>query len=475
MNNHQLLKAILRNDLGSFIHRTFQTVVPGESFKASWHIDAIAWCLTQCLEGDIRRLIITMPPRSLKSICASVAFPAWVLGRDPTKKIVCASYSENLAIKMARDCRAVMQSPWYRKIFLKTRIDREKNSELEFMTTQRGFRMATSVGGTLTGRGGNMIIIDDPIKPQDAMSEALREMTRQWYDNTLYTRLDDKTESVIILIMQRVHIDDLVGHVLEKEDWVHLNLPAIAPADQRIRISLDAYHDRAEGEVLHPEREPMEALERIKANIGTYNFNAQYLQTPMPPEGNLIRWGWFRFYKERPERGGKDQIVQSWDTASKAEELNNYSACTTWLVRGEEYYLLDVARERLEYPALKRRIVELAHRHEADAVLIEDKASGTSLIQDLREEGSIRPIPIEPEGDKVTRMSAQSAKLEGGRVLLPERAAWLGDFQTEVLQFPHGRHDDQVDSMSQFLGWIRKRSALRIKAWGQRIATLPLY
>jgi predicted phage terminase large subunit-like protein len=173
----------------------------------------------------------------------------------------------------------------------------------------------------------------------------------------------------------------------------------------------------------------------------------------------MIRWDWFRFYVEVPPRGVNDRIIQSWDTASKAGEIHDYSVCTTWQEHDGNYYLIDVFRERLEYPDLRKQVIAQAERFEADVVLIEDKGSGTHLlIQDLNDQGIIRPIPILPEGDKVTRMSAQSAKIEAGYVCLPKNASWLQDFHTEMLQFPHGRFDDQVDSLSQFLGWVSEPS-----------------
>jgi len=398
-----------------------------------------------------------MPPRSLKSICASVAFPAWVLGRDPTARIIAVSYAAELAGKHARDCRAVMNNAWYRRIFPRARTEGGKNTELEFETVLRGFRLGTSVGGTLTGRGGNFIIIDDPMKPDQAESEAERQSVNQWYDNTLYSRLDNKAEDVIILVMQRLHVDDLVAHVQAKEAWVTLNIPAIAQADEQYRIADDKFYDRKAGELLHPSREPQAALDVIKRNLGTQTFSAQYLQEPVPAGGAMVKWDWFRSYAEPPERGAGDFVTQSWDTASKGADVNSFSVCTTWLRRGADHYLLDVFRKRLEYPALKKQVEALAERWKPDAVLIEDKGSGTSLIQNLRQEGRVMPLPIQPVGDKIVRASAQSAKIEGGHVLLPEKASWLEDFRLEIMAFPHGRFDDQVDSVSQYLGWAHDR------------------
>ncbi len=461
------LRAHLRHHLSGFIQKCFTSVAPARAYRHNWHIDVIAWHLQECLAGNIKRLIITLPPRHLKSICASVAFPAWALGQDPSLRIIAASYSAELARKHALDCRAVMEAPWYSSLFPRTRLHPDKNTEFEFMTTARGFRLATSVGGTLTGRGANFIVIDDPMKPTDAMSDIKRETVSQWFDGTLYSRLDNKAEDIIVLIMQRLHQDDLVGHVLAQEPWVHINIPAIAEEPERFQRGLDRFVERLPGDILHPEREPMATLENIKATLGTYNFSAQYQQTPVPPGGALIKWGWFRSYQERPAKEGDDRTILSWDTASKAGEINDYSVCTTWQESGDSYYLIDVFRRRLEYPDLKRRVVEEAQRHGADVVLIEDKGSGTHLIQDLQRDDVVRPIAIEPRGDKVTRMSAQTGKIEAGYVLLPECAPWLQDFQTEILQFPHGRHDDQVDSLSQFLAWVsRPIREIRIRQWG---------
>jgi predicted phage terminase large subunit-like protein len=454
----RLLEVVLRHDLVSFIQRTVQTVSPAADYQHNWHIDAMAWHLRQCFEGKIRRLIITVPPRYLKSICASVAFPAWIHGQDPTRRIICASYASELTSKHARDCRTVMESAWYKAVFPQTRINPKKNAELEFETTRQGYRFGTSLGGALTGRGGNIIIVDDPIKPADAMSEVKREAVKQWFDGTLFSRLDSKKRDTIIIVMQRVHEDDLVGHVLGKDSgWVHLDLPAITEEAQSIPVGDNTFHHRAFGDVLHPEREPMEILEKIKAEMGGMAFSAQYQQRPVPTEGNLVKWDWFRTYAHPPAHNADGRIVQSWDTASKAGELNDYSVCTTWLKKGRDYYLLDVLRERLEYPFLRKRVIDMKRRHGAKVVLIEDKGSGTQLIQDLKRGKDVRPIAIEADADKVTRMSNQSAKIEAGQVWLPERAAWLETFKAEMLAFPNSKFDDQVDSVSQFIWWAEDR------------------
>jgi predicted phage terminase large subunit-like protein len=452
----------------AFTQRCFQTVVPGQTFLPNWHLEAVTHQLERVRRGETRRLLITLPPRNLKSICASVAFPAFVLGHDPSVRIVCASYAQDLTAKHARDCRLVMENAWYQQLFPRTRLDPRKNTETEFETTARGTRLGTSVGGTLTGRGGNLILIDDPMKPADAMSETKRASVAEWYDSTLSSRLDRKTEDAIVLIMQRLHVHDLVGHVLEKATpWTHLDLPAIAEEPQEIELGPGTTYRREAGELLHPEREPRSVLEELRAAMGSQAFSAQYQQRPVPPEGALIKRGWLRTYASRPAWQPGDRIVQSWDTASKADKTSDYSVCTTWLVRKNEYYLLDVLRVRLEYPDLRRKILSHAKAHGAKTILIEDASSGASLLQELRREGGIRPIAIKPEGDKIVRLEGQSARIEAGHVLLPEEAPWLGDFLRELLAFPHGRFDDQVDSFSQLLSWAaRPRPRIYIGSLG---------
>lgn len=227
-----LLDAILRSEFYSFVQAAFPIVSSGEALLRNWHIEVMAYALTRVMRGEIKRLIINVPPRSLKSITASVAFVAFLLGHDPTRRIICVSYAESLARKHARDTRALMRSPLYRRLFPGTRISPLKDTELEFMTTKGGFRLATSVGGALTGRGGSLAILDDPMNPVEAYSETSREAVKQWYANTLLSRLDNKAEDAIVVVMQRLHIDDLVGHLLEHDDWEVLKLPAIAQSDE---------------------------------------------------------------------------------------------------------------------------------------------------------------------------------------------------------------------------------------------------
>jgi hypothetical protein len=338
----EIVSAILRSDLYSFIRASFPIISGGGQFMPNWHLEAIAYELSEVIRGSSRRLMITVPPRSLKSICASVALPAFALGHDPTCKIICVSYSDLLARKHANDCRALIHSAFFRALFPATRISPQKDTETEIMTTARGSRLATSVGGTLTGRGGNLMIIDDPLKPQEAQSESARESVKQWFANTLLSRLDHKIDGSIVVVMQRLHPDDLVGHLLEQGGYKHLNLPAVAEEECVIDLGPNRRHRRSRGDLLHPERESRAALRQLKAEMGTMEFAAQYQQAPIPAAGNLIKWSWFNFYDSPPTPGRKDKIIVSWDTAQSSRELADYSVCVVLLVRGETIYILDI-------------------------------------------------------------------------------------------------------------------------------------
>ena len=415
-------------------------------------------------DGRMRRLIINIPPRHLKSLAASIALPAWLLGHDPAKAIVNVTYGQELSDKFARDCRAIMMADWYRALFT-TRLSSPRSPLQELVTTQGGFRLATSVGGVLTGRGADLIVIDDPLKPSDAMSETRRVAANEWFDGTLYSRLNDKSRGAIVIIMQRLHEDDLVGHVLKQEGWEVVSFPAIAEIDEEHIVETPfgkRTFVRRTGDALHAERESLETLARIRSTVGEYNFAGQYQQTPAPAGGGMVKEAWFRRYRPDERPASFDQIVQSWDTANKPSELADYSVCTTWGVKGPNFYLLNVLRKKLAFPDLKRAVREQSDLFNPTVILIEDKASGTQLIQDLLDAGLSRVTRYKPDGDKIMRLHAQTATIENGFVHLPETAHWLADYLHELILFPAGRYDDQVDSTAQALAWTK----IRPPGWG---------
>ena len=458
-NPQAVLKALLNLDFGVFLRKAFPWIRGGDMIGWNWHLDAIVHRLNQVASGESRRLLVTMPPRNLKSITISVAWVAWMLGKDPRLNFVCVSYSNELASKLARDCSALLEAPWYRELFPSTILSPKRSASGDFETTRGGGRLATSITGTLTGRGGDIIIIDDPIKPDEANSETTREAVNHWYQSTLSSRLNDKASGAIICVMQRLHESDLAGLLLEQGGWDQLTLPAIATDDEIIPLPRGRKHERRVGDVLHPAREARSTLNQQKLSMGSSAFEAQYQQQPVPATGNLIKAEWLVTYQRSPELHG--QIVQSWDTASKDGADNDWSVCITALVTRSEIRILDVFRRKMLFPDLKRHCIRLALDWHAQALLIEDAASGTQLIHALRAEqprSMPLPVPCKPEGDKYSRMAGASGQIEAGQLLLPNDASWLASFKSEILGFPNARHDDQADALSQLMSWVLRSS-----------------
>jgi predicted phage terminase large subunit-like protein len=365
-----------------------------------------------------------------------------------------------LADKLAADCRCVIASNWYQDLFPDTRLVAGRQAIHDFTTTQKGFRLATSIGGVLTGRGADYIVIDDPLKPDEALSETQRKAVNDCYDHSLLTRLNDKQKGHIILIMQRLHENDLVGHVLKQGGWELLKFPAIAEEDENYLIQTpygQKRFARRRGEALHPDRESLEVLAQLREVLGEYHFAGQYQQAPSPLGGGMIKRQWFHSYTPQELPKEFQLVFQSWDTANKCSELNDYSVCTTWGTVEKHLYLLDVFRKRMDYPELRRNVKGHADSWKAKNILMEDRSSGTSLIQDLVADGMHCVTRYDPKIEKVMRMHAVSSTIENGFVHIPDQAFWLAEYLHELVVFPNARFDDQVDSTSQALDWFRGR------------------
>lgn len=456
---NRILNLAYRREFQVFLIKVFALLEERQTpLQLSWYIRAICHALTDALERDGARWVITVPPRHLKSIAAAVAFPAFVLGRDPTRKIMVATYSQELARLHATQSRAIMHTPWYRELFPGTRISEDGDRMLEILTTAGGGRKAVSVNGTVTGFGADFFIIDDCLKADDARKEAVREETRAWVDGTLLTRANQLGGGAVISISQRLHEADVAAHLLEK-GYRELCLPAIAEKDERIPIGGEVVHHRKVGDLLGRPGHDRAKLEAERVNLGAQVFSAQFQQNPVAPEGNLIRMEWFETYDEPLPREQYHKVVQSWDTAVSDGPNSDYSVCTTWGFRDGKWSLLDVLRQRLAYPDLKAAVLRLHQQWKADKVIIELAGSGHSLWHEFRAERRFKPIMMKVTEDKETRVNGVTGQLSAGRVLLPVSAPWLEAFRTELRSFPYGKHDDQVDSMTQFLEFdIAKRA-----------------
>ncbi|WP_018322879.1 phage terminase large subunit [Bradyrhizobium sp. WSM2793] len=441
--------AICRVDLIAFVMKAFAFLLPGEKYESEWFHQLIALRLNLSV-GQATRQIINAPPRSLKSFLVSVAWPAFRLGQDPTQQFLCGSYSQQLANSLSANCRRIMEAPWYKELF-PTRL--AKSTEDELVTTKGGYRLAISVGGSLTGFGANTIIVDDPLNATGAASDAQRKSCNEWFDRSLMSRLNDKSKGSIIVLMQRLHQQDLTGHLIDRGGWDHLVLPAIAAQDTTIQLQNGSFVWK-EGELLQA-RERCDILDDVRTQVGSLVFQTQYLQDPAPDEGNDLKREWLRAYDVLPTRQSGDEIVLSCDTAAKAGDKSNYSTCLVFLIRNRnQYYLIDVWRGKVEFHELSRIMREQAAKHRPNAMLIEDTAMGSPLIADLRQRAGLQGVvAIRPTKDKRSRMSGETAKLQAGSLMLPLTAPWLDDFMLEFVSFPFGKTDDMMDALSQFLTW----------------------
>jgi predicted phage terminase large subunit-like protein len=457
MTLREKYEQLQRECLFAFVAHYFNVLNPGRAYRRARHVEAMCVALERVARGRCKRLIITVPPRHLKSTAVAVTFPAWILGSDPSKKILVSSYGADLAQAHARSFRTVIQQPSFRQLFPHFRVDSVRDTASETVTTMHGGRKAVSLGGPVTGFGADIIIIDDQMKATDAHSPIMRAQVQTYFDETLFSRLNDKQEGAIIVIQQRLHEDDLVGHLLDRGGWEHINLPAFADQPQSLPLYWNRTFERKIGDVLAPELEDRATLEVIRAQMGPAAFSAQYLQNPMPIDGNRIAWQWFCTYEEPLSRGEYSYIAQSWDTATSADPNADFSVCLTLGYDQGKWDLLDIVRKRLDYPDLLREAKRLYRTWQPDRVIVEDAGTGRALMQSMREElPGIRRraiIPHRPLANKETRLDIQSAKIESGLVVLPECSPWLADFKRELLGFPNARHDDQVDALTQFLEW----------------------
>lgn len=446
ISNSEVLPALLRRSFALFLRFAYREIGGDGSLMWNFHIDAMIHRLAQVQDGRCQRQIITLPPRHLKSVVMT-AWVAWMMGNNPGLRFICASYGQDLADKHARDCIRLMQAPWFRRAFPALKLVRKAVSDFE--TTRGGYRLSTSVGGVLTGRGAHYIVIDDPMKADDHLNENVRKSVIDWFDSSLRWRLESQDLGSIILVMQRLHEGDLAGFLLERGGWDELRLPAIAPEDELIEVGVNRFYQRREGHALHLARQSVEVLEKLKAE-NPYVFAAQFNQNPVPIDGNWVKSAWFGVFQEPPLTG---LTILSLDTASTEGLTSDYSVGIVARYYQKRFYILDVRRARLGFRALQSLVIDLCRQHRVDRLLIENAASGLQLIDMLRPPPKDVPFPIacKPDGPKEVRFYAQASRIQAGEVLLPEAAPWLAEFVSEIVAFPGSRFDDQADALAQLL------------------------
>jgi predicted phage terminase large subunit-like protein len=446
---------LLRNDFVGFAQRAFPEVYPGEQFESNWHIEVLADKLEAVRHGRINRLIINVPPQNMKSFLGSTVFPAFLLGHNPSAKILCISYGEQIANTFSRECRSIMLSPFYQALF-GTRLSDNRQAVEEFTTTAGGSRRAVPWNGAITGSGAHFIIIDDPTKAEDANSEQRRAATIDSFYKTVVSRIS-RESAAIILIMQRLHANDLTGALQKSGSWETIALPAIAEYDESYKVR-NPFGGRTirrpKGEALQPQRVSLDYLHRQRKSQGSRTFDAQYQQKPHGAEDAVVPREWLKYYDGDMQTAEFETRLQSWDTGSKSEEGNSYSVCTNWGVRGQQFYLLDVYRDRVQFRELKDAAISREQVFRPHAILIEMQSLGAPLYQALDELGL--PVHAVDTGNasKANRLRAQSNVFESGKVVLPRQAHWLDAYIEELTNFPDSDYSDQVDSTSQALAWI---------------------
>jgi len=473
----------LAGDLRAFIRAAWHLVEPGREFHSGWHIDAIADKLEAATRGEIRRLVINIPPRHMKSLSVSVFWPVWLWASSPQVRFLTLAYGDDLATRDAVKSRRLIQSRWFRGRFGDVfALTGDQNQKTRYENDRTGYRIATTVGGSATGEGGDVIIIDDPHKADEVHSDVKRQRVLNWHDEVVSFRFNDPAGGVEVVIMQRLHEADLTGHLLARGGWTHLCLPAeyepshpfVWPEDPR----------REAGELLWPEHIDAQQLALLKTDTGSsYAIAGQLQQRPSPAEGGILKRAWWRYFSpewlEYWEGPPLRALVSSWDTALKEKTTSDFTVGTLWGLSGANRYLLRRFRERVGFPDTLAAITEQArwasqHFHGLpQTTLIELAANGPELVAALRSQLQ-GVLGVKVDADKVSRAHAVSAQLEAGNVFVPGAASGDGDYDTaltpswvqelieECAAFPNAAHDDQVDSVTQAL--------LRASAWTSRIA-----
>ena len=452
-----------RRYLKVFVHRAWPILEPVTPLQWNWHLDLLCDYLTAVARGQIRRLIINVPPRSMKSLLCTVFYPVWRWCTEPQRRFMFVSYSEELSSDHSVFRRNVLSSQRYRSGCGRlVRFAKDQNLKTQYENTRRGVMFSTSINGSATGKGCDELIVDDPMNAKKAFSDQERENTNRNFDATFRSRLNDPSKGVIIVIMQRLHDEDLTGHLLRREPkaWTHLKLPAEFERDESwaFPVSACAPKQVKAGDLLWESRFTREVLDDLKTALGSWSYAGQYQQNPAPLQGGVIQREWIQYYRELPSAASM-RWVQSWDCSFKDTKESDYVVGQVWVQVGAYYYLVDQVRERMDFVRTRQAIQQMTAKHpQATTKLIEDKANGPAVISSLRSE-----IPgitaFDPADPKIGRLNAVSPLFEARNIWLPEpsRASWVGDFIEELTHFPKAAHDDQVDACTQALLYMRDR------------------
>ncbi len=485
----------------AFTRGAWHIIEPGTVYKHNWHLDAISAHLEEVSAGSIKLLIINIPPRHMKSIGGSVTWCPWEWGPAdrPHVRFLHSSYAGSLSVRDSLKARRIIQSAWYQRLWGdRVELSGDQNAKLRFENTKSGYRLATSVGGLGTGEGGDRVVVDDPHNVQEAESEAVRESTVEWWTKSMSTRLNDPASGAHVIIMQRLHEKDVAGHELAERaadfksksgECVHLMLPAEFESQRRCVTyvkGLKFFEDprKTEGELLWPERFNARAVQVLKRKLGEYGASGQLQQRPSPVGGGILKKKFFRLWPADSKPPQISYVLASYDTAFTERTQNDPTACLVFGVftyRGEKgAIILDCWTDHLAYPALKKRVMADWHSlyggldgdeqypgKKPDIMLVEEKGSGISLIQDLRR-ARMSVAPYNPGGaDKIARAHMASPLLELGNFWVfesrknpGEPIAWIKPLFKQFDDFPNGENDDLVDAFTQASFYLRDKDML---------------
>lgn len=470
--------------LYEFVRQAWHVIEPGVPFVDGWHLQVICEHLEAITRGELRNLLINIPPRHAKSTIVSVMWPCWEWLHRPHEKFLCASYSSVLSTRDSVKARRLITSPWYQRFWSdRFVLTGDQNQKQRFENDQTGYRIATSVGGTATGEGGSRLLLDDPHGAQDAQSDAMRESAIEWFDMVWSTRRNDPKRDAMVTIMQRLHESDVSGRILELGGWEHLCLPAEWDGTPRTTplYPHKGYDPRTKkGQLLWPERFGETELTALKQQLGEYGTAGQLQQDPVPSGGGILKTACFKLWPAADALPAFEFILQSYDCAFTEKTTGDPTAHSTYGVftrNGERHaLLLDAWDERLSYPDLRRRAIEEwgavygadqkanppRKGRKADRVLVEAKASGQSLLQDLRL-ARVPAIGYNPgNADKISRAHQASPVLERGILWIPESrknpgqfVSWAQPFIKQLTKFPVAEHDDYVDTFTQAVLYLK--------------------
>lgn len=447
ISKEKVLAELYKRDFYTFVLDAFKVLHNGKELDKNWHINFICDKLQEVAENYIagnkrkKHLIINVPPRTLKSEVVNVFFSVWLWIKKSDISFVSSSYSHSLSLKLSLSARRIIESDWFRELYPDIQLSKDENTKNIFSNSSGGVRYTTSTGGTITGMGGDIIVVDDPQNPQLARSEVERTNANVFFDETLRSRLNNPQTGVFIIIMQRLHEKDLTGHLLslEQDKWEHICLPAELNNDVK---PFDLSVNYVDG-LLFPQRLSLDVLQGLKVGLGSYGYSGQYLQRPSPAEGGIIKKNWFEIVEHKDLK--YDAYI---DTAYTSKQENDPTCILVGAKDGNFFYIKKIVRVWQEFPELIQTIKQL---NITGKILIEPKSSGKSVAQQLKKETMLHIVEVKPpDTDKVSRVSAVTPILESGRVKLID-GVWISDFLDECAAFPNAQHDDQVDCLTMLI------------------------